>query len=578
MTTCTDALRIAIVGMGSRGLSLLEQFIALHRHDGRTLHIDLFDPQTPGSGLHQSEQPDYLMLNTMAGQLSAFSTAHPATEPPGMSFLAWCQAHDLRLDARGHVDSSGQGRPIGFGDFVPRRLLGRYLQDSYRWLLGHCPQALQVRHVAQRVVGAQPLAEGWQLRTQQGECRAYDALFITCGHATAAPLPADIGQRVAIEGLGLSAMDTLAALTEGRGGRFVADSSLAGWRYVPSGAEPRLYLYSRSGRPFHARPHYDGAERHLWPRLYFTAAAIEARRRQAAQGQLDFTGEVLPLIEDEMRAVFYQASVWREAPAQLSDLQQALRHAVGTPERHALFARLGEQWGPFDPAQWHATERWNGAPDSYAAWFRQWIEHDLIRSRSGTSRSPLTQALEVWRDYRDLLRRVADHDGLQAPSTQAFYAVYAGVSNRLVGGPQCERYEDLLALIEAGVVEVLAPAQASMLEVDHLIQARVSPSGLLHYRNELLTDLLRQGLIHAAHPYPADGVAIDAANRALRPDGRTHSCLWVLGPAVEGCTFYNHYVPTPDPHCLAPLQARRAVHDCLHSLTPLLSTDLRNAS
>lgn len=566
MTTCTDALRIAIVGMGSRGLSLLEQFIALHRHDRRTLHIDLFDPHTPGSGLHQSEQPDYLMLNTMAGQLSAFSTAHPATQPPGLSFLAWCQAHDLRLDARGHVDSSGQGRPISFGDFVPRRLLGRYLQDSYRWLRDHCPPGLQVQHVAQRVVSAQPHGAGWQLGTGQGEQRVYDALFITSGHASAAPLPADIGQCVAIEGLGLSAMDTLAALTEGRGGRFVADNSLAGWRYVPSGAEPRLYLYSRSGRPFHARPKYDAVARQAWPRLYFTGAAIEALRRQATEGQLDFARDVLPLIEDEMRAVFYQASVRLEAPTQLSDLQQALLHAVDTHERQALFARLAAQWGPFDPAQWHATERWSGAPERYAAWFRQWIEHDLIRSRAGTSRSPLTQALEVWRDYRDLLRLVADHDGLQAPSTQAFYAVYAGVSNRLVGGPQCERYEDLLALIEAGVVEVLAPAQASLLDVDHLIQARVSPSGLLHNRNELLTDLLRQGLIHAAHPYPADGVAIDTVGRALRADGRTHSRLWVLGPAVEGCTFYNHYVPTPDPACLAPLQARRAVHDCLHNL------------
>ncbi|WP_459744523.1 FAD/NAD(P)-binding protein [Pseudomonas sp. 3A(2025)] len=578
MTSRIDPLRIAIVGMGSRGLSLLEQFIALHRHEGRALHIDLFDPQTPGSGLHLSEQPDYLMLNTMAGQLSAFSTAHPATQPPGLSFLAWCQAHDLRLDARGHLDSSGQGRPIGFGDFVPRRLLGRYLQDSYRWLLGHCPPGLQVQHVAQRVVSAQPHAAGWQLGTGQGEQRIYDALFISCGHAIGAPLPVDIGQRVAIEGLGLSAMDTLASLTEGRGGRFVADNSLAGWRYVPSGAEPRLYLYSRSGRPFHARPQHDGVQRQAWSRLYFTAAAIEALRRQATDGQLDFTGEVLPLIEDEMRAVFYQACVRLEAPAQLSDLQQSLRHAADTHERQALFTRLAAQWGPFDPAQWHATEPWSGAPESYAAWFRQWIEQDLIRSRSGTSRSPLTQALEVWRDYRDVLRLVADHDGLQAHSTQAFYAVYAGVSNRLVGGPQRERHEDLLALIDAGVVEVLAPAQASVLEVEQRISARVSHSGLRHNRNELLADLLRQGLIHAAHPYPADGVAIDAVGRALRADGQPHSHLWLLGPAVEGCTFYNHYVPTPDPQCLAPLQARRAVHDCLQSLALHLSTDLRNAS
>ncbi|WP_147477633.1 FAD/NAD(P)-binding protein, partial [Pseudomonas coronafaciens] len=75
---------IAIIGMGSRGLSVLEQLIGLSRHaDRQPLQIEVFDPQPPGSGLHHAQQPDYLMLNTMAGQLSAFSAAFPACEPPG---------------------------------------------------------------------------------------------------------------------------------------------------------------------------------------------------------------------------------------------------------------------------------------------------------------------------------------------------------------------------------------------------------------------------------------------------------------------------------------------------------------
>lgn len=73
---------IAIIGMGSRGLSVLEQLIGLSRKTGaQRLRIEVFDPRTPGSGLHLAEQPDYLMLNTMAGQLSAFSSAFPVCEP-----------------------------------------------------------------------------------------------------------------------------------------------------------------------------------------------------------------------------------------------------------------------------------------------------------------------------------------------------------------------------------------------------------------------------------------------------------------------------------------------------------------
>ncbi|PZQ41208.1 MAG: FAD-NAD(P)-binding domain protein [Pseudomonas putida] len=578
------ALRAAIVGMGSRGLSLLEQFIALAQaNPDKVMQLSLHDPQTPGAGLHAQTQPDYLMLNTMAGQLSAFCGAHPLAPTAGPTFLQWCHEQDIRLDGRGHLSPDATGRPVAFGDFVPRRLLGLYLQASYRWLLQRCPDNLQVRHFAERVSRATPLSDGagWTLHSSSGEARSCDALFITCGHAQAPSLPTEAGGRVAVEGLGLTAMDTLAALTEGRGGRFVAADNLAGWRYEASGREPSLYLFSRSGLPYHARPAAGVDSHQPWPRLFFTAAAVERLRGQSCQ--LDFVAQVLPLIEDEMRAVFYQATVRCQAPEQLAELQRDLQAADNDQRRSALFARLALDWGEFDPAGWHAVGHWQGRADGYVSWYRHWIEQDLIRSRLGRAQSPLTQAMEVWRDYRDLLRQVVDHGGLQAHSTLAFYRFFAGVSNRLVGGPQSERYEDLLALLDAGVLQVLPPQrvrrrngilslhglhddQAPALTVDHLIEARALPSGLSASHHPLLADLLEQGLIRAAHPEPADGVDVDPMGRARYPDGTVHDRLWLLGPAVEGSTFYNHYVPTPDPHCLAPLQARRAVQDCLTRL------------
>ncbi|MFH7365457.1 FAD/NAD(P)-binding protein, partial [Pseudomonas syringae group genomosp. 7] len=87
--------------------------------------------------------PDYLMLNTMAGQLSSFSSAFPACAPPGPSFLQWCRSQDVRLDERGHVSTDGRCRAVVFGDFLPRALLGRYLQYSYRLLLQCCPAHVQ---------------------------------------------------------------------------------------------------------------------------------------------------------------------------------------------------------------------------------------------------------------------------------------------------------------------------------------------------------------------------------------------------------------------------------------------------
>lgn len=569
--------RIAIVGMGSRGLSVLEQLIGLARQTpGLRLRIDVFEPRAPGGGLHHSEQPDYLMLNTPAGQLSAFSSAFPASESATMTFLQWCNQRGVQLDERGHVVEHG-GRPVQYGDFVPRKLLGRYLQACYRLLIQSCPAHVQVQHHAEKLSQCRPLAgrTGFRLVSASGWQKACDAVFLTTGHAPQASSVEEAHGRVAIEGLGLTAMDTLAGLTEGRGGRYVRDQGFAGWRYQPSGREPQVFLQSRSGLPFHARPRI-AVDSLKWPRLFFTAAAVDALRLGREAGQLDFRHDVLPLIAAEMRAVFYQTRLQRDAPAQLGRVQHQLRMATDNVARETLFAGLADQWGAFDPLEWMPIAAWSGSGsgqgEPYAAWFRHWIERDLALSRLGAAQSPVKAALEVWRDCRDLLRRVADRHGLTDASTHDFYSVWAGVSNRLVGGPQLERYEDLLALIDAGVVTVLGPGAEHHLDFDQVIPARVAHSGLSGSAQELIADLLQQGLIRAAHPWPADGIDTDALGRALQQDGSVHPRLWVLGPSVEGCTFYNHYVPTPAPACLAPMEARMAAQSCLNSLIGSLST------
>ncbi|GFM64104.1 FAD/NAD(P)-binding protein [Pseudomonas cichorii] len=574
-----ETRKIAIIGMGSRGLSILEQLIGMARDDrSQRWLIDVFDPQLPGSGLHLVEQPDYLMLNTMAGQLSAFSSAYPVCEPAGMTFLQWCTAHDVRLNERGHTSDDEHARPIGFGDFVPRKLLGRYLQDSYRFLLEQCPAHVQVRHDPQAVTGCQPLSDtsGFRLQTANGRSFTTEAVFLTSGHAPETREEQAVGEHVAIEGLGLTAMDTLAGLTEGRGGRYERDAGFAGWRYIASGREPHISLFSRSGLAFHARPQWSPASSERLPRLFFTAQAIEVLRQQSATGQLDFEQDILPLIEDEMRGVFYQARVRLESPDQLASVQQRLRDAKNPRLRETLFVRLAAEWGEFEPARWLPTRRWTGQASDYSQWYRDWIEHDLALSRRGIAQSPVKQALEVWRDYRDLLRMLVDRNGLTPASTLEFYGTWAGLSNRLVGGPQKERYEDLLALMDAGVVQVLPPMEeAGCSGFDRVINARVPHSGLSRNPQGLIGDLQRQGLVRAAHAYPADGIETDSVGRALSADGSVQQRLWVLGPAVEGCTFYNHYVPTPDPGCRALIEARRAVESCMNALGVNASTAAR---
>jgi len=71
MQTC----HVVIVGAGPRGLGVLERITAVYaeRAPDWGLHVHLVDPGEPGQGTHKSFQPEHLLTNTVAGQLTLFT-------------------------------------------------------------------------------------------------------------------------------------------------------------------------------------------------------------------------------------------------------------------------------------------------------------------------------------------------------------------------------------------------------------------------------------------------------------------------------------------------------------------------
>src|SRR5437879_3730968 len=69
--------RIAIIGLGPRGLCVLERTIAfvkgLPLFKRKYIDLYLFDPSEPGAGCHDINQPGYLLVNTVASQITQFS-------------------------------------------------------------------------------------------------------------------------------------------------------------------------------------------------------------------------------------------------------------------------------------------------------------------------------------------------------------------------------------------------------------------------------------------------------------------------------------------------------------------------
>ena len=136
------------------------------------------------------------------------------------------------------IDPTGQ--PIEPHHFLPRRLMGEYLQWFYRALIAGAPPGVHIVHHPTAAVDLVARRDGRE-EVQPGQrgkrrCRPRDRHVRSHGEPTArrrldatlAPYPVGAyvdeiptDSTVAVSGMGLVAVDVVTALTVGRGGQFV---------------------------------------------------------------------------------------------------------------------------------------------------------------------------------------------------------------------------------------------------------------------------------------------------------------------------------------------------------------------
>lgn len=573
------AIKIGIVGCGSRGLTVLERLCALAGAGERRIEINLFDPHRPGPGLHSVEQPEYLMLNTVASQISMFpdqAALGGFSGRQGPDFYQWC----LRF-------KSGE-RSVLPNAFLPRAWLGEYLAWTYEEVIRSLPVNVQVKHHARVVDNVEHTDLGGFVLSTGAQKHRVDGLLITVGHAErAAPMNDNQGptkrfqtypqpyalegisstDAVGIEGLGLSAMDAVAGLTVGRGGQFV--QAPEGLRYQASGQEPRLFMYSRSGLPYRTRPDITPHRVGGSP-LIFTLSAVADLRAANPQG-LDFEAQVLPLLQAEMLAEYFGMIAALQGESSLRTKSE-IANAFLMGEIQAKAAELAQRFdvnmldeSAFDPRSLLAPV------DNYSTWVKRFIEDDVKESILDLDHSPIKAAVEVWRSCREQLRRVVDNQGLTPQSHRIFFNEYAPLVNRLVAGPQKERHQELLALSEARILQwvhgsnVMHSAGTSdvsvtlddgqVLVLDALIRAHVSDNQTLATQPRIIRQLRVSGIIHSI-PGGGEAPYVDS-------HGKAQPNLWITGPIVEGATYYNHYVPSSGSYSRAFVDADRIAREML---------------
>ncbi|MFE3551097.1 FAD/NAD(P)-binding protein [Streptomyces kronopolitis] len=578
---------LALVGAGPRGTSVLERLCASAAElaPGTALTVHVIDPAPPGAGqVWRTAQPSELLMNTVASQITLFTDdsvecAGPIS--PGPSLYDW------------------DGCGVGPDDYPGRALYGRYLEWVFRRTVRTAPPGVTVVTHRARAVRLTEAPDGAQsLALDDG--RTLDglaAVVLAQGHLPTAPddeqrrlaehaaahgldylppaNPADLtaelaalapGRPVLLRGLGLTFFDHMALLTTGRGGRFVRreDGTPV---YLPSGREPRLYAGSRRGIPYHARgDNAKGAHgRHL-PLLLTPDVTAAFRKRADSGDRPDFLAEVWPLVAKEVEAVYYEAlltghGAGGERVHRFRERFLAAAHRG--PEEAAALDAFGiapaARWDWDRLARPHAERSFTDRA-AFRTWLLDHLRTDIAHARQNNVSGPVKAALDVLRDLRNELRRIVDHGGLAGTSRRDHLDRWYTPFNAFLSiGPPRRRIEEMTALIEAGVLDVIGPRMAvrpgtadgggpgftarspevagSEVTAAALIEARLPEPDLRRTGDPLLARLLADG---DCRPHTVDGYETGGLDVSPSPfhligaDGRPHPRRFAVGVPTEG--------------------------------------------
>ncbi|MFJ4717364.1 FAD/NAD(P)-binding protein [Streptomyces sp. NPDC088785] len=497
-------LEVCLVGAGPRGLSVLERICAQERKSPywEEIVIHVVDPAPPGSGrVWRADQPRHLLMNTVASQVTVYTDNSVDIDGPleeGPSLYQWAKALGPSAltahSGRAYDDQTlAEARDLGPDTYPTRALYGQYLNWVFRQVTANAAAHITVRVHALRAVAADDDPAG--TRTQQvtledgTRLTGLSAIVLAQGHVPARPSPAQTtqaafarahaltyippanpadvdlsriapGENVLLRGLGLNFFDYMALFTHARGGVFqpAADGRLI---YHPSGREPRLYAGSRRGVPYQARgENQKGAHgRHL-PRL-LTADHI-AQLRATPGRRLRFGRDLWPLVSKEVQSVYYETLLTpRHSPPAVARFVERYLHTEPGPAEDALLdeagVTAGERWNwdhVRDPLAAHTFEN----PAAFRTWLLGHLHEDLRQARAGNVEGPLKAALDVLRDLRNEIRLGVDHGGLDAASHRdELDGWYTRLNAHLSIGPPASRIEEMIALIDAGVLHVVGP-------------------------------------------------------------------------------------------------------------------------
>lgn len=485
--------RIAIIGCGPRGISVLERITArlvTEREKGlvaNNFEVYVIDSHNPGSGrIWDPEQSPFLLMNTPAKETTIFSgpQSNDVVCPgSGPSLEEWWEKNSLN-----HPFEDG---------LAARHIYGQYLNYAFQKILAILNEIARVEVIKscvrdikkinnknmllidnemELIVDEVVLSTGHQVSELKGKekeffdfCQSHSGLNFFEGNS-AAEMPLEKikpQEHVGIIGCGLAFFDVMALLTEGRDGKYYTDNN-GELIYLPSGNEPKIVAGSRSGVPFPARAVNQKKSDYQYIPKIFNKQLIDDLKANSINGKLDFKKELIPWLEAEMQLVYCSCHlINNNSHVDIPAFQKlAICEAIANPEHPkksildvAMMFGMEDKfivdlykWSkPFDGQQFSNRS-------SYEDALINWINSDINNARKGNVSGAIKATTDVLRDIRPVIKYAVDYSGLNPESHKKdFIGSFNAMYSLLSAGPPLIRLRQVIALMKSGILSFAGP-------------------------------------------------------------------------------------------------------------------------
>lgn len=552
-----DTFHIGIIGLGPKGLFGFERLLAqLHASKCTNVEVHLFNlTDLFATGwIYDPKQPDYLKMNYPNKWISLNPPKEPSAIIKILSFSEWqANRHNTLVEQEDYQIAS-------------RADVGVYLRHYFNELCASADKNIKIHKHHAKVTSIDKMDRGYSIQSDNKQFKSpiFSSLLVTTGHSPSIaskndefykktneiPFIYPVNEKlstissnttIACKGIGLTAIDAVLALTEGRGGEFKWNNKEE-CSYKKSDNELfKIYPFSLSGVPIVPRnPRPIGPQQSFFFKRYIEAFDSHSKL-------FDFEKDLLPIIKQDIIGEYYfqlfkNHDIYIDLSKPYANVKDEIQKFHHQHPLETMFKPSDLLHPIFDADTLHLE---------IPKYWRMWV--DALKSKS----SPLVAAAGTWQNLSEDFNTLYSGNRLTTASKATFIKTYFSLFNRISYGPPVINIKKMLAITEQGILDfsyakspsidtsngksnlILNQKNASF---DLLIDARI-PRGYSKSSKVLFNDEKSKAIFN----YSTSKVKLNHANtlmcnehgNPLDANGNADKNISLYGTPTEGFLFDN---------------------------------------